>query len=674
MKTRTLSITRLPALATAALWAFSRLSNAAPAIAGADLLANEKPDDAGDSVNPNPTVPAWSYGHRPDMAGTALNPFVAGDHSDSFIGANDPIEGFYIPGGPSVPAVMVNTDTAPYSMNFGAGPIGPSEIFTHGGPPGPTALAVVRYTAPEGGLYDLTASFRSIHSGDTEGHIVVNGVSMFDSVIPPFGSAAPSLPGVSLAAGEIIDFVIGTGTTFGGDSTAFDATVSKVPISPAVSNIVRNDNGTQANPNDDTVSFTLNVAGVAGEVSPAGWTITAPAALAGTTGSYGVAKNITGVPIAAFSGAGQTMVVVVTDSGIPSITAPVTVSAPPPPMRRVNIDFEGQRAGDAGTAGLFVGQGAAGGGTFFNGIAVDSTGGPDDDAAPGDGNTDLLTVTGTNLLDSNSAPTTVSFTISPVAGDTEGSNGFEPASLYDDYIFNNSAGNQVGAAGTPFTISGLGSVATADLYFYFSFDAGRAGGTSVTGAGAGTLGTFNGFPNVLFFDDVPVSGGSVSGIFGVGNTGVLGGLTIATAITETPFSAWQQSEFGANAGDPAIAGPNADPEKDANENLIEYGLLGMPNSGSPATLFTQGQDGGKMTLNFQRDTARNDITIRIQSSTTLLPPWTDEAVSVNGAAFVPVGAAAVQETGAGTVKSVTFTDSAAIAAGPRRYLQIKVEQ
>jgi hypothetical protein len=31
----------------------------------------------------------------------------------------------------------------------------------------------------------------------------------------------------------------------------------------------------------------------------------------------------------------------------------------------VNIDFEGQRQGDAATAGVFVGQGAAGGGTFL---------------------------------------------------------------------------------------------------------------------------------------------------------------------------------------------------------------------------------------------------------------------------------------------------------------------
>ena len=180
----------------------------------------------------------------------------------------------------------------------------------------------------------------------------------------------------------------------------------------------------------------------------------------------------------------------------------------------VNIDFEGIRPGDTATAGLFSGQGAAGGGTFFNGVSADSTSGNDN-----------LTVTGTNLLDSNSNPTDVDFTISPVGGDHEPSNGFEPASLYDDYIFNNSAGNS-SPGGSPFTITGLGSAPTADLYFYFVFNPATAGGTTVAGAPAGTVGTQNGFQNVLFFDDVPVSGGTITGTFGAANTGVLGGLTI----------------------------------------------------------------------------------------------------------------------------------------------------
>ena len=40
----------------------------------------------------------------------------------------------------------------------------------------------------------------------------------------------------------------------------------------------------------------------------------------------------------------------------------------------------------------------------------------------------------------------------------------DPLALFNDYIFNNSAGNSAGQS--PFTITGLGDNATVDLYFY----------------------------------------------------------------------------------------------------------------------------------------------------------------------------------------------------------------
>jgi MYXO-CTERM domain-containing protein len=182
----------------------------------------------------------------------------------------------------------------------------------------------------------------------------------------------------------------------------------------------------------------------------------------------------------------------------------------------VNIDFEGIRPGDAGTAGLFVGRGAAGGGTVFNGIAADSTGGNDN-----------LTVAGSNLLDSDGAATPVGFTIGPVGGDHEPGQGSEPAALYDDYVFNNSAGNST-PGGSPFTISGLDGAGTADLYFYLANFNGAP--VAVDGvSGNGVAGTFNGL-SAVFFDDVPVTNGQITGLFGIGGTGVMGGLTVQAVL------------------------------------------------------------------------------------------------------------------------------------------------
>ena len=184
----------------------------------------------------------------------------------------------------------------------------------------------------------------------------------------------------------------------------------------------------------------------------------------------------------------------------------------------VNIDFKGTRPGDAGDAGSYVGVSAAGIGNVFNGISADSTGGNDN-----------LTVSGFNLLSDSGVPTTVGFSISPVGGDNEPGQPFEPASLFDDYVFNNSAGNST-PGGSPFTISGLGDALTADLFLYGSFNS--TPDFVIPGySGSGVFGTYNGLLATAYYD-VPVTGGSITGLFGVGETGILGGLTVATSVPE----------------------------------------------------------------------------------------------------------------------------------------------
>ena len=201
------------------------------ATAGADFALNEKPDGGTDFLNPNATVPQWSYGYRASLTGTSLTLFTAGDHTDNFIGANDPMEGFYIHAGFSIPAVLVNTGAAPFTFNFGAGPVGPSEMMMHGDA---GLFAVTRYTIPANGLYSGSASFRAIHTGDVDVHVVVNGTSIFDQVLNPGQSASPTLGSTPLLAGDVVDFLVGVNGSVGGDSTAFDATIVPEPASVAL--------------------------------------------------------------------------------------------------------------------------------------------------------------------------------------------------------------------------------------------------------------------------------------------------------------------------------------------------------------------------------------------------------------------------------------------------------
>lgn len=189
----------------------------------------------------------------------------------------------------------------------------------------------------------------------------------------------------------------------------------------------------------------------------------------------------------------------------------------------VNIDFNGTRNGDPAVPTTFVGAGAVtnGGGTFFNGLLANSQ---------GPTNNDALTVGGSNLLDEFNTLTTVGFTIGPVGGDTGTGD-----DLTEDYIFVNSGGATTDAT---FTISGLGA-GTADLYFQIGFispGGGAGAGVFITGS-TGTPGFSGNGHSWLFFNDVPITAGSITGTLGnpafnpapdAGDVVVLNGMTIVT--------------------------------------------------------------------------------------------------------------------------------------------------
>jgi hypothetical protein len=195
----------------------------------------------------------------------------------------------------------------------------------------------------------------------------------------------------------------------------------------------------------------------------------------------------------------------------------------------VNIAFNGARnvPGPRGPGPTFVGQGAAGGGTYFNGTPAISQ-------LPDGTDDDNITVGANNLLNSNGGATGVAFTISPVGGDDAGAPpGTDPtssAALFGQYVFVGSAGQITGKA--DFTISGLGSAATADLYFYY----GVAPKITIPGVTNSTFAATGIFTpaNTEFFRAVPVSNGTISGTLGTGTVALLYGLSIQAPAAQGP--------------------------------------------------------------------------------------------------------------------------------------------
>jgi hypothetical protein len=225
--------------------------------------------------------------------------------------------------------------------------------------------------------------------------------------------------------------------------------------------------------------------------------------------------SVTYTPVLGFSdGSSNTVKIVFGDSSTPPVVQSnqftFTVFNNVRAAQTINLDFNGFRPGDE-AGPTFAGQGAAGGGTVFNGLSADSTGGDDN-----------LTVGGTNFLNSLGGATPVSFTVSPVGGDSLIPATTDPTSsdsLFGDYIFNNSGGNVAGQS--PFIIGGLGADQTVDIYVYM--DTSLAGGLVIPGSATISFsknGVFTSGNTRIY--RAPVTDGQVTGVFSGGPTVVYG--------------------------------------------------------------------------------------------------------------------------------------------------------
>ena len=140
------------------------------------------------------------------------------------------------------------------------------------------------------------------------------------------------------------------------------------------------------------------------------------------------------------------------------------------------------------------------------------------------------------------------------------------------------------------------------------------------------------------------------------------------------IASWRQQHFGSdqNSGNAADL---AAPDGDGIPNLVKYALLMVPGqNGStrlPQAAMTGTSGSRRLTLTFQRDPSRSDVTIVVEAQSGLGGTWSEIARSTNGAGFT--GSAAVSETSAaGGAKSVTVQDVQVDAS--RRFMRVRVER
>jgi sugar lactone lactonase YvrE len=97
-----------------------------------------------------------------------------------------------------------------------------------------------------------------------------------------------------------------------------------------------------------------------------------------------------------------------------------------------------------------------------------------------------------------------------------------------------------------------------------------------------------------------------------------GGTTVGSIVSfGDPFAVWQNAEFGANAGDPLIAGPLANPAQDGINNLLKFAFGLDPHVATAAGLPAMDTVGGKLALTYHRNLAATNLIYTPEWSTNL---------------------------------------------------------
>jgi len=175
------------------------------------------------STTNNPNGP-WSYGILTDPSDILT-------FSTLPSGSSGNLEGWNGTDGGNFPTIWKNTGSGDATVSEAI--VGSGDLYLHPGQStGPHVT--VRWTAPSSGTFDIDGAFATLDA--TGPAITTTDVSVRRNGV---AAAAGSLTGsalteevafdlsLALTAGDILDFTVSPGSTFFGDSTGFDATITE---------------------------------------------------------------------------------------------------------------------------------------------------------------------------------------------------------------------------------------------------------------------------------------------------------------------------------------------------------------------------------------------------------------------------------------------------------------
>jgi len=201
------------------------------ALAASATLADwDAVSDFSTSANP---AGVWSYGTRAAATGTTLSLL-----SDAFtdLSGEAVLRGWHDNANLSLgtPTVYTNVGAGAYvngSLNIPAGTLAMHPGPTGFGPDGSREFSVVRWTAPSDlNLDAIVGSFLGLDSpGGRDVYVVHNGATIFSGFCDGVAATPFSLAGISVASGDVVDFVVGNSGSYFFDTTGLNAHISIVP-------------------------------------------------------------------------------------------------------------------------------------------------------------------------------------------------------------------------------------------------------------------------------------------------------------------------------------------------------------------------------------------------------------------------------------------------------------
>ena len=147
-----------------------------------------------------------------------------------------------------------------------------------------------------------------------------------------------------------------------------------------------------------------------------------------------------------------------------------------------------------------------------------------------------------------------------------------------------------------------------------------------------------------------------------------------TFTTLTQLENWRQQHFNSSANS-GVGADLAAPNGDGIANLLKYALVLEPGTTStfPTPVLQDGTGGKRLTMSFQRDPARSDVSIFVESTDNLTDPWVIVGSSLSVAPFAGPGLVSDTEVGSG-LNQIVIRDTVNQSDATARFMRVRVQR